>query len=276
MYMEFFMTTTPYLAFPQFDPVILPLMGPLAIRWYSLAYIMGVVLGWLYTRRILKQYPQKNLTVRNLDDVVSYLVIGIILGGRLGYVLCYKPLYFMHYPLEILKVWEGGMSFHGGLLGSAAAFALYAWRAKIPFFTLTDVASTAAPIGLFFGRIANFINGEVFGRITDVPWAVLFPTGGYLPRHPSQLYEAFLEGPVLFCLLLWFVMKKGKLDTRGFISGLFILGYGVARFCVEFVREADDFLGYFWDYFTLGQFLSLPLILYGLYLMVRSRSQKCL
>ena len=267
--------TTSYFSFPEFDPVILPLAGPLAIRWYSLAYIMGIVLGWGYTRYMLKKYPQKGLTLSNLDDVVSYLVAGIILGGRLGYVLFYKPLYFMHHPLEILKVWEGGMSFHGGLVGSAMAFALYAWRFKIPFFTLTDVASTAAPIGLFFGRLANFINGEVFGRVTDVSWAVLFPTGGYLPRHPSQLYEAFLEGPLLFFILLWFVTRQSKLYARGFISGFFILGYGVARFGVEFFREADEFLGYFWHYFTLGQFLSVPLILYGAYLMYASRTRQC-
>jgi phosphatidylglycerol:prolipoprotein diacylglycerol transferase len=266
--------TTTYLSFPQFDPVILHLVGPLAIRWYSLAYIMGVIFGWLYTRMILKKYPQEGLTVNNLDEVVSYLIMGIILGGRLGYVLCYKPLYFIHHPLDILKVWEGGMSFHGGLVGSALAFGLYAWRSHVPFFTLTDVASTAAPIGIFFGRLANFINGEVFGRITDVPWAVLFPTGGYLPRHPSQLYEAFLEGPVLFGLLLWVVFKRGKLYARGFVSGLFIFGYGIARFGVEFFREADEFLGYFLQHFTLGQFLSLPLMLYGAYLMWASRTQK--
>ena len=267
--------TTPYLPFPDFDQVILPLWGPLAIRWYSLAYIVGTMLGWLYTRHILRKYPQKGLTVAHLDDVVSYLIVGVVLGGRLGYVLFYKPLYYLAHPLEALQIWQGGMSFHGGLIGSALAFALYAWRRKVPFFTLTDVASTAAPIGLFFGRIANFINGEVYGRVTDVSWAVLFPTGGYLPRHPSQLYEALLEGFVLFFVLLWFVACRQKLYARGFTSGLFILGYGVARFFVEFYREADDFLGYFLSCFTLGQFLSLPLIMYGAYLMKRSASNQC-
>ena len=206
----------------------------------------------------------------HLDDVVSYLIVGVVLGGRLGYVLFYKPLYYLQNPLEALQVWHGGMSFHGGLIGSALAFAFYAWRRGVPFFTLTDVASTAAPIGLFFGRIANFINGEVYGRVTDVSWAVLFPTGGYLPRHPSQLYEAVLEGLVLFFVLRWCTVRSGKLAARGFLSGLFVAGYGVANFIVEFYREADEFLGYLLGGFTLGQFLSLPLILYGAYLMRQS------
>lgn len=267
--------TTTYLPFPNIDQVIFPVYGPFALRWYSLAYIAGIVLGWLYTRKMLRTYPQKNLDVSHLDDVLSYLILGVVIGGRLGYVLFYKPLEYLQHPLEIFKVWEGGMSFHGGLVGAALAFAFYARRKKIPFFTLTDVASTAAPIGLFFGRIANFINGEVFGRVADVPWAVLFPTGGYLPRHPSQLYEAFLEGLVLFFVLRWFVVRSNKLNARGFISGLFVAGYGVARFVVEFFREPDFFLGFVFQCFTQGQLLSLPLILYGSYLMWRSKRLPC-
>lgn len=262
--------TTAYLPFPDFNQVILPLWGPFALRWYSLAYIMGIVLGWIYTRHILRTHPQKGLKVGHLDDVVSYLIVGVVLGGRLGYVLFYKPFYYLQNPLEALQVWQGGMSFHGGLIGSALAFAFYAWRWRVPFFALTDVASMAAPIGLFFGRIANFINGELYGRVGDVPWAMMFPSGGYLPRHPSQLYEALLEGFVLFFVLWWCGVRHHKLDARGFLSGLFILGYGVARFVVEFYREADAFLGYFLSHFTLGQFLSIPLMIYGGYLMWRA------
>ncbi|MBM3610641.1 MAG: prolipoprotein diacylglyceryl transferase [Alphaproteobacteria bacterium] len=266
---------TTFIPFPNFDQVIIPIYGPLALRWYSLAYMAGIVLGWLYTRHVLKEYPQKKLSLAHLDDVVSYLIMGVVLGGRLGYVFFYKPLYFLDHPLEILKVWEGGMSFHGGLIGSAVAFALYAWRKKIPFFLLSDVASTAAPIGLFFGRIANFINGEIFGRVTDVPWAVLFPLGGYLPRHPSQLYEAFLEGIVLFVVLRVVLARFDVLKHSGFLSGLFVAGYGVARFIVEFFREPDEFIGYLLGCFTWGQVLSLPLVLYGGYLMKRSGFFRC-
>lgn len=265
-----------YIPFPEINQVLLPLVGPFAVRWYSLAYIMGVALGWGYTRHIVKRYFQNGLTPAHLDAVVSHLIVGIIVGGRLGYVLFYKPLYFLHHPFEILQVWEGGMSFHGGLVGSAVAFALYARRFHVPFFALTDVGALAAPIGLFFGRIANFINGELFGRVTDVSWAVLFPRGGYLPRHPSQLYEAFLEGIVLWGVLSFWGIYRKKLAYRGFVSGLFIAGYGASRFLVEFFREPDGFLGYFFHYFTLGQFLSLPLVGYGLFLIQRSsRSPSC-
>ena len=263
--------TTPYIVFPHFDPVLLPLFGPLAIRWYSLAYIAGILLGWLYTRHVLRKIPRPPLTIEHLDNVLSYLIAGIILGGRLGYVLFYKPLYFLQNPLEIFYVWEGGMSFHGGLIGSAVAFLLFCWKNKIPFFTLSDLASTAAPIGLFFGRLANFINGELYGRVTNVKWAVLFPMGHYFPRHPSQIYEALLEGLLLFILLFWFVIRGRRLHKPGFSSGLFVCGYGVARFFVEFFREPDAFLGYILQYFTLGQFLSLPLIAFGTFLMVRSK-----
>jgi phosphatidylglycerol:prolipoprotein diacylglycerol transferase len=261
---------TPFIPFPDFDQVILPVYGPLALRWYSLAYMLGIVLGWFYTRRVLAKSNQKKLSLAHLDDVISYLILGIVLGGRLGYVLFYKPLHFLSHPIDIFKVWEGGMSFHGGLIGSALAFAFYAWRKKIPFFLLADIASTAAPIGLFFGRIANFINGELFGRVTDVSWAVLFPLGGYLPRHPSQLYEALLEGLFLFILLGIFCKRFNALKYPGFLSGLFVAGYGFSRFIVEFFREPDDFIGYFLTYFTWGQLLSLPLILYGFYLMKKS------
>lgn len=265
--------TIPYIPFPEFDQVIFHIYGPLAVRWYSLAYIVGVVLGWMYAKRVLRQNPHETLKVAHLDDVVTYVIIGIVLGGRLGYVFFYKPLYYLSHPLEIFTVWEGGMAFHGGLVGSGIAFALYAWRKKVPFLVLTDIASMAAPIGLFLGRIANFINGELYGRVTNVRWAVLFPTGGYLPRHPSQLYEALSEGLILFIVLWWFGMKRQKLQMPGFISGLFVAGYGVARFVVEFYREPDDFLGYFFQYFSLGQFLSLPLIAFGAYLMKTARSR---
>ena len=257
------------LAFPDISPVALQL-GPLAIRWYSLAYIAGILLGWWYFAREHARRPIPNLTKQGLEDMVTWAVIGIVGGGRLGYVLFYKPDYFFHHPGEIFALWEGGMSFHGGMLGTIAAFALFGIRHKVRFFHLIDVIACAATIGLFFGRLANFINGELYGRVTDSPLGIIFPRGGDLPRHPSQLYEAGMEGVILFCILTYLLKKTRARDKPGMLGGAFIAGYAVARIIAECFREPDEFLGYFLGYITMGQILCLPMLGYGLYLIFRS------
>ncbi len=251
------------IAFPTIDPVMIEI-GPLVIRWYALAYIAGLVLGWLYLRWLV-QRPGWQLTPLDLDDLLLYVTLGVVLGGRLGYVLFYRPDFYLSHPGEILAVWQGGMSFHGGLIGVLAAMALFAWRRNIHFLDIGDAVAAATPIGLLFGRIANFINGELFGRESDAPWAVIFPHGGGIPRHPSQLYEAALEGLLLFLVLFWFARQIRKPEHRGRIGGLFLIGYGLARSFVELFRQPDAHLGFLLGgVVTMGQILSLPMIIIGL------------
>lgn len=269
------------LPFPAIDPVALhigplPVLGELAIRWYSLAYIAGILLGWAYLAREHKRRPIPNLSRNALDDMVTWAVIGIVGGGRLGYVLFYRPAYFLEHPGEILRLWQGGMSFHGGMLGTIAAFTLFAYRHHIRFFHLIDVIAPAATIGLLFGRIANFINGELWGRVTDVPWAVMFPGGGGLPRHPSQLYEGAMEGIVLFAILTYMMKMTNARDKPGLLGGAFITGYAIARLIAECFREPDDFLGFFLGAVTMGQLLSLPMLAYGLYLLFRNPAKRAM
>jgi phosphatidylglycerol:prolipoprotein diacylglycerol transferase len=257
------------------DPVAFSI-GPVDIRWYALAYIAGILLGWAYALHLvkIKRYwagLTPPLHKDHINDFLNWAVIGIILGGRLGYVLFYNPFYFMLHPLEILAVWQGGMSFHGGLLGVALAMVFFAKRQNIRPLHLFDVIAAAAPIGLFFGRLANFVNGELWGRVSDVPWAIVFAHAGPEPRHPSQLYEAGLEGLVLFALC-WLAVRQGCLQKPGFITGLFVAGYGLSRFAVEFVREPDGHLGLIQNNLSMGQILSLPMILIGLILIRRSYS----
>jgi len=265
------MDTSKYIEFPNFDPVIFEIYGPMALRWYSLAYILGIVLGWFYIKFIIKKYKPNQFSLKYLDDLFAWVVMGVVLGGRIGHVLFYDFMRYITHPMEILKVWEGGMSFHGGLLGVVISTYIFARRNKINFLQIVDLLALATPIGLGLGRIANFINGEIFGRVTDVSWAVLFPAGGYLPRHPSQLYEAFLEGLVLFTILYILVLRKKKLNQYGYASGIFSLGYGSFRIIVEFFREPDRHLGYFLHYITMGQIISLPLIAIGFYLIKKSK-----
>jgi phosphatidylglycerol---prolipoprotein diacylglyceryl transferase len=251
--------------FPAFDPVLVQL-GPFAIRWYALAYIAGLLLGWQLLKRIV-QRPGWTLTPEQIDDLLFFATLGVILGGRLGFVLFYHPGYYLTHPLEILFVWQGGMSFHGGLIGVITAAWIFARRQGVPALEVGDAVAVVAPIGLFFGRIANFINAELWGRATDVPWGVIFPGAGPEPRHPSQLYEAFLEGIVLFVVLQ--LMARGARDPAkaGRLGGVFLLGYGLARACVEFFREPDAHLGYLLGFITMGQLLSLPMMLAGLALI---------
>ena len=259
--------------FPAFDPVLIEI-GPFSIRWYALAYIVGILGGWLYARAIIRSEKlwggKAPLTITDFDDFILWITLGIILGGRLGYVLFYNPTYFASNPVEIVQLWKGGMSFHGGFLGCVIAVIGFArWR-KIPILSLGDVVCAVAPIGLFLGRIANFINAELWGRATDVPWAMVFPGAGPLERHPSQLYEAMLEGLVLFVVLA-LLMRAGALRRPGMILGVFSLVYGLSRVFCEFFREPDQQLGFLWGEVTMGMLLSLPLIVAGIWLIKVAR-----
>ena len=254
--------------FPDIDPVAIKI-GPLVVRWYALSYIAGILLGWWHMRKIAAA-PPKIMTEGQSDDLVVWCTLGIVLGGRLGYVLFYQPSYFLAHPGEILALWHGGMSFHGGLLGVILALVLFTSRQRLSFLMVGDVVCCAVPIGLFLGRLANFANGELYGRPSDLPWAMVFPRGGPVPRHPSQLYEAILEGALLF-LLLFFFRRAGYRRRPGFLAGLFMIGYGVARIIGEFFREPDPFMGYLGFGTTEGQLLSIPVILYGIWLIWRAK-----
>ncbi|MBI3433800.1 MAG: prolipoprotein diacylglyceryl transferase [Proteobacteria bacterium] len=254
------------LPFPVFDPILISI-GPFAIRWYALAYILGILLGWLYVRRIIRTERlwggPAPVSLIDFDDFILWVTLGIILGGRLGYVLFYNPTYFAAHPLEILQVWKGGMSFHGGFVGCVLAVVLFAYVRGISWLSLGDLTCVAAPIGLLLGRVANFVNGELWGRPTDVPWAMVFPGGGPLARHPSQLYEASTEGLLLF-LVLALLIRFGALRRPGLIIGAFATGYAFARVFCELFREPDAQLGFLWGSMTMGMVLSLPLALAGI------------
>lgn len=256
------------IAFPAFDPIAISI-GPIAIRWYALAYIGGIVLGWLYARAIIRNDRlwggKAPMTLTDFDDFILWVTLGIILGGRTGYVLFYNFEYFIRHPMEILAVWHGGMSFHGGFMGCVIAVLAFGRSRGIPVLSLGDVTCAVGPIGLLLGRIANFINGELWGRPADdsVPWAMVFPNGGPLPRHPSQLYEAGLEGVLLF-IILAVLIRCGALKRPGLIIGIFAVCYGLARITSEFFREPDPQLGFLWGGLTMGMILSIPMIIAGL------------
>ncbi len=266
------------IAFPVFDPVAISI-GPIAIRWYALAYIGGIVLGWIYARSLVKKERLWGgpvpITLVQLDDFILWVTIGIILGGRTGYVLFYNPTYFLQHPAEIFQLWNGGMSFHGGFLGCVAAVMVFARKNDISILSLGDITTAVAPIGILLGRIANFINSELWGRTADssVPWAMVFPNGGPLPRHPSQLYEAGLEGILLF-LVLAVMIRMGALKRPGLILGSFIAIYGLARITGEFFREPDPQLGFLWGGLTMGMLLSVPMIIAGAILIVMARRRE--
>jgi phosphatidylglycerol:prolipoprotein diacylglycerol transferase len=253
------------LPFPAIDPVLIQI-GPFALRWYALAYIVGILVGWLYARALIRREHlwggKAPMTLADFDDFILWVTLGVILGGRLGYVLFYNPAHFAQNPLEALQLWKGGMSFHGGFLGCVLAVILFARRRGISILSLGDLTCAVAPVGLFLGRLANFINGELWGRPTDVPWAVVFPGGGLVARHPSQLYEASLEG-LLLLIVLALAIRAGALKRPGFILGAFMLGYGMFRSFAEFFREPDPQLGFLWGGLTMGMLLSIPLIFAG-------------
>jgi phosphatidylglycerol:prolipoprotein diacylglycerol transferase len=253
------------LPYPIIDPVLIH-VGPLPIRWYALAYIAGLILGWLYGRALAGRESLWNgaphPSPQSLDDLLIYCALGVVLGGRIGYVLFYNFSYYAAHLAEIPAVWKGGMSFHGGLAGAAVGIYLFARRYKLPVLSVFDIGCAVVPIGLFLGRIANFIKPELWGRPSDVPWAMVFPEAGPLPRHPSQLYEAGLEGLVLF-IVLAIGIGLGALKRPGLVSGMFGIGYGVARIICEFFREPDPQLGFLFGSATMGMLLSLPLIAIG-------------
>jgi phosphatidylglycerol---prolipoprotein diacylglyceryl transferase len=258
--------------YPAIDPVLVHI-GPLPIRWYALAYIGGLVAGWAGARFIVARPhlwgARPHASVLSIDDLVVYIAAGIIGGGRIGYVAFYNPAYYLAHPLETLEVWRGGMSFHGGLLGAALAMVVFARRQQVALDSVTDTVAAVVPIGLFLGRVANFIKPELWGRATDVPWAMIFPGSDGVPRHPSQLYEAGLEGAALF-LLLAVVIARGGLRREGLVTALFCIGYGAARITCEFFREPDKQLGYLIHGATMGMLLSLPVILVGVLVLGRA------
>ncbi len=278
------------IAFPFSDPIAIHIYGPFGIRWYGLAYTAGLLLGWYYMRKLcqdrrLWEGPAP-LQPQQVDDFLMWATLGTVLGGRTGYFLLYEPSALIKHPLQFFQIWEGGMAFHGGLLGVGLAVLLFARRHKIPVRTLMDLSAAAVPFGLFFGRLANFVNAEIYGRLTDVPWAVEFPVRALLPgdlpgpRHPTQLYEALLEGAVMFVLLRFFTHSRRAFLSPGLTTGVFLMAYGVFRSFAEYFKEPDkaDWLGtyYGWlsaHYLSIGMFYSLPMIAYGVYLAATAREQ---
>jgi phosphatidylglycerol:prolipoprotein diacylglycerol transferase len=254
------------LVHPNFDPVAIHL-GPLAVRWYGLMYLAAFGFLWGLGRlRIARGLAP--IAREQFDDLIFYGVLGTILGGRLGYVLFYKPAYYLEHPLQVFAIWQGGMSFHGGFLGVLAAAAYFAWRRGVDWWRLMDFVAPCVPPGLAAGRLGNFINGELWGRPTDLPWGMVFQHAGATPRHPSQLYQFALEGVTLFVLLWWYSSKP---RARGAVSAMFLMGYGAFRFIAEFAREPDDFLGLLALGLSMGQWLSLPMIVGGIGLYIWSR-----
>ena len=256
----------------NFDPVLVD-FGFFQIRWYSVAYILGILIGWIYANKIIKstannQYNFRQITPEMFDDLIIFLVIGIILGGRLGYVLFYNLDYYSQNFLDIFKLWQGGMSFHGGLLGVVLSTIIFSKKTHSNFFKFSDIISCVAPIGIFLGRIANFINGELYGKITTLPWGVIFPNGGNLYRHPSQIYEAALEGIFLFFLINYLAFKKKFLYRPGYISAFFLILYSILRIFSEIFREPDIHLGLLFNYFSMGTLLSLLTIFFGLFIIL--------
>lgn len=256
------------LPYPEISPIAFSI-GPLAIRWYSLAYLFGILIAWFLVLRNTKKYNLE-YTSQHIEDLAFYITMGIVIGGRLGYAIFYGGEEMWLKPWKILELWKGGMSFHGGICGVIIAAFLYVKKYKFKFLAITDLVALYAPIGIFLGRITNFINDELWGRVTNVPWAIRFPNGGYLPRHPSQLYEAFFEGIVLFIILnyLWsFAKVRAK---HGTISSVFVLFYGIFRICMEQFRQPDAHLGFYFEKITMGQMLSVPFIIAGLYILLKN------
>ena len=249
----------------NFDPVAFQIMS-FEIRWYSLAYILGIVIGWTLCKKV---FIKNSDISEKFDDYITYLIIGIILGGRLGYIIFYNFSYYSENILDIFKIWQGGMSFHGGLIGMILSIYLFSLKYKIQFLYLSDLVSLVAPIGLFLGRISNFINTELYGKVTDFPLAIIYPLVDNNPRHPSQLYEAFFEGIILFLILLFYFSKKPKKYIIGTISGLFLIFYSIFRFLIEYLREPDYHLGLIFYYFSMGQLLCIPFLLAGLWIVAR-------
>jgi phosphatidylglycerol:prolipoprotein diacylglycerol transferase len=261
----------PVLLFPQFNPTLVQ-VGPFSIRWYALAYIVSLLLGWRLMRRLVQNPPAVAAPLQ-VDDFLTWATLGVVLGGRLGYVCFYQPGYYFTHPTQIFAVWEGGMSFHGGAIGVSVALLIFCLRNKISILGFADRIAVCVPIGLGLGRVANFINGELWGRPAPdwLPWAMIFPTGGPIPRHPSQIYEALLEGVVLFCVMFALSRRESLRARFGLLTGAFLMGYGAARITGEFFREPDAFLGFLPFGTTMGQVLSIPMLIGGAWLIWRAR-----
>lgn len=265
------------LPYPAIDPIAFSI-GPFAVHWYGIAYVAGIMLGWFYAKRMVARaelWPnaQSPMSTEKLDDFLVWVAAGIVLGGRIGYILFYDLGAIIENPIRAIQIWNGGMSFHGGLIGTTLAMIIFARRNSIPVWSLFDTVAAVAPFGLFFGRIANFVNGELWGRVTDVPWAMVFPTGGPFARHPSQLYEAALEGLVLFLVLRIMTHHVKALRQPGIVSGVFVCGYALSRIFVEFFREPDAQLGYLaFGWLTMGMVLSIPMFLIGVWAIIRART----
>ena len=250
--------------FPEIDPYIVR-FGDLGITWYSLSYVFGIILGWQYANYIIDK-TKSSVSKKQMDDYISWMIIAIIVGGRFGHVILYDPIYYMQNPVEILQTYKGGMAFHGGLAGVGIASYFFCRKYKIKFFSLTDLLAQGTPIGLFLGRIANFINAELYGEVTTMPWGIIFPGAGPLPRHPSQLYEAFMEGVILFIILAYFSLVLKKYKNPGFLTGIFLIGYSLSRIICEFFRVPDFEV----SYLSSGQIYSFPMIILGLYFIKNS------
>ena len=266
------------LVHPQFDPIALDLSKigiPIAVHWYGITYLVGFGLFlFLAVRRTrLPQFASRGWSRRDVEDLLFYGVLGTVIGGRLGYVLFYKPDYYFAHPLETLQVWHGGMSFHGGALGVLCALILFCRQRSLSLLAFADIITAAVPIGIFFGRIANFVNGELWGRPTEMPWGVIFPGAGVVPRHPSELYEAGTEGLLLFLLLFYLVRFTDAREKPGLVTGIFLIGYACARIFCEFFREPDAFLGFLWFGATMGQLLSIPVLLLGAWIAWRAKPE---
>lgn len=252
------------------DPVAFSIANVVSVHWYGIMYMTALLASW-FILHILAKRRGARLNSEEVEDLVTWIILGIILGSRLGYVLFYDLSHYISYPLDMFKVWQGGMSFHGGFLGVLSVLLIWSWKKHKNFLDVTDFIAPAVPVGLFFGRMGNFLNGELWGITTNIPWAIVFPSGGDLARHPTQLYEAFLEGVLLF-VILWMLAKKPR--QNGFLSGIFCIGYAFFRSMCEFFRVPDPQYGYFFEYFTMGQFLSLPMFFIGIYLIARARKLK--
>jgi phosphatidylglycerol:prolipoprotein diacylglycerol transferase len=250
------------LTYPVIDPVVFSI-GPLKVHWYGLMYLVGITIAWGLAQWRVKHY-KLNWTSEQISDLIFYAALGVILGGRLGYMLFYNTQQFISNPLLFFKLWDGGMSFHGGLLGVISALALYSYKIKKPFLEISDFVAPLVPLGLAAGRLGNFINGELWGRVTDVPWAMIFPLSDGLPRHPSQLYEVGLEGIFLFILVWWYAAKP---RPQGCVSAIFLIGYACSRLVIEFFREPDAQLGFVaFNWLTMGQLLTIPMLAVGFWL----------
>jgi phosphatidylglycerol:prolipoprotein diacylglycerol transferase len=273
---DFLLLPLAALPFPNIDPVAIRL-GPLAVHWYGIAYVVGILFGWWYSKRLVSDERlwaggQRPMRAEDIDDFLVWAAVGIVLGGRIGYVLFYDLARYLQNPLDIFAVWQGGMSFHGGFAGTTLAMILFARKRGIRVWTLFDVIAAGVPVAIGLVRCTNFINSELWGRPTNLPWAIEFPNGGPFTRHPSQLYEALLEGLVLFVLLRILTHSFGKLKSPGFVSGAFVAGYGAARIFAEFFREPDPQLGYLLGgWLTMGMVLSTPMVLFGIWAMATAR-----